>query len=215
MSPDHLYKEGLAELEDIEIPSNIIVIFTILLVIFYGTHNNVHFYLFEFITSIFYQIYQLGSDLHDMLFHWYLVFQYNCQKTQRIPSPDSAKSRHRHNQQGTSPETKAPKLETVFTSRPQIYFQFCSIIEHFSTSETFTPDIGHILPQVSKSHICVNIIPISEPPQLQKYTQLEELIKSEVCYRNFINQDLSFLHPSTVFSNKDLGNKAASEPMNE
>ena len=42
MSLDHLCKEGPAEAEDIEIPSSIIFIFTILLVTFYRTHNNVH-----------------------------------------------------------------------------------------------------------------------------------------------------------------------------
>ena len=163
------------------------------------------FYLFGFITSIFYQIYQSGSDLYDMLFHWYLIFQFNCQKTQRLPSPDSAKSRcssaksRDHNQQCSSPETKAPKLETVFTSRSQIYFQSCSIIEHFAPLRFFTQDICHILPQVSKSDVCVDIIPISEPLQLQGDTQLEEFIKSEVRCRNFINQNLSFLQPSTVF----------------
>ena len=52
-----------------------------------------------------------------------------------------------------------------------------------------------------------------EPPQFQRDTQLEEFIKSEIHCRNFINQDLSFLHPSTVFSNEDLGNQAASEQI--
>ena len=64
MSPDHLCKEGLAEREDIEISSNNIAIFTIT---FYGTHNNVHFYLFGFVTSIFYWIYQSGTDLYNTL----------------------------------------------------------------------------------------------------------------------------------------------------
>ena len=111
------------------------------------------------------------------------------------------------------PETKAPKLKIVFTTRQQIYCQSCGIFKYFSTLETFTPEIGHILPLVSKSDICVDIIPISEPPQLQRDTQLEEFIKSDICCKNFINQDLSFLHPSMVFSTEDFENQVTPEQV--
>ena len=40
MSPDHLNEEGLAELEEIEIPFSIIFILSALLTISYGIHFN-------------------------------------------------------------------------------------------------------------------------------------------------------------------------------
>ena len=46
----------------------------------------------------------------------------------------------------------------------QICFQTCGTTEYFSTPEIFTPDIGQIMPQVSKSDVCVEIVPIAEPP---------------------------------------------------
>ena len=77
-------------------------------------------------------------------------------------------SRDCYNQQCALPETKAPRLETGFSSRPQICFQTCGTIKHFSTPEIFTLDIGQILPQVSKSDVCVEIILIAKTPQLQR-----------------------------------------------
>ena len=66
-------------------------------------------------------------------------------------------SRDYHNQQCTSPQTKAPRFETVFSSRPQICFQTCRVIQHFSTPEIYTPDIVQTLPQVSKSDIYLKL----------------------------------------------------------
>ena len=46
MSLDHLNEEGLAELEEIEIPFSIILLFSVLLTISYGIHFDGHFYIF-------------------------------------------------------------------------------------------------------------------------------------------------------------------------
>ena len=187
MSLDHLCKEGPAEVEDIEIPSNIIFIFTILLVTFYGTHNNVHFYLFGFITTVLYQTFQSGADLYGAIICWYLIIRFNCLQSQRIPSLDSAMSRARYNLQHASQQTKVPRLEIIFSSKLQLCFQTCGVIQHFSTPGIVTPDIVQTLPQVGKSDIYLEIVPISEPPQLYRDAQLQQFITSEACCTNFIN----------------------------
>ena len=45
MSLDHLYEEGPAHSEDIEVPSQLIFSLLIILIFLYGIHLNTHFYL--------------------------------------------------------------------------------------------------------------------------------------------------------------------------
>ena len=56
MSPDHLNEEGLAESEEIDIPLNIILFFSIFLIISCGTHFNGHFHLFGLLARILFWI---------------------------------------------------------------------------------------------------------------------------------------------------------------
>ena len=56
MSPDQLCEEVLAYREEIDIPFNIILSFSLLLIISYGKHINGHFYLFRLIARILFWI---------------------------------------------------------------------------------------------------------------------------------------------------------------
>ena len=64
---------------------------------------------------------------------------------------------------------------------------------------TFTDNATHIIPIFLNLSVTVNTLHISDAPRLHRDKQLEEfLIGEEHCY-NFINQDLTFLQPSTVY----------------
>ena len=61
MSPDHLNEEGPAEPEEIEMPLNIILFFSILLIISHGTHFNGHFHLFGLLARTLFQNTSFGQ----------------------------------------------------------------------------------------------------------------------------------------------------------
>ena len=124
MSLDHRCEEGLAYREEIEIPFNIILTFSTLLIISsYGHgHLNGHFYLFRLITRIFLWIYHLWSRLHHALFYWYFILCFNHHIGQKKTAPDSTKSRDHEADQQILPVTSAPDIDTLLTVRPQITF---------------------------------------------------------------------------------------------
>ena len=74
MSPDHLCEEGLAHQEEIEIPFNVTLFFSILLIISTGIHLNGHFYIFsqDFILDI--QV-MVQITTHAVLLVFSLTFQ--------------------------------------------------------------------------------------------------------------------------------------------
>ena len=59
MSLDHLCEEGPAHQEEIEIPFNVVLFFSILLMTSYGIHLNVQFYIFGFIARVLFWIFEL------------------------------------------------------------------------------------------------------------------------------------------------------------
>ena len=77
MSLDYLNEEGLAELEEIEIPFSIIFLLSILFTISYGIHLNGHFYIFGLIARILYRTYELCTIIKDALFYWYFLLYFN------------------------------------------------------------------------------------------------------------------------------------------
>ena len=93
MSPDHLNEEGPAEPEEIEIPFNIILFFSILLIISYGTHFSRHFHLFGLLARILFWIYEFWTIIQDMLFYWYFLLCFNYYIRQKETSLDSTQSR--------------------------------------------------------------------------------------------------------------------------
>ena len=123
MSPDHLCEEGLAHREEIEIPFNVILFFSIPLTISYRIHLNRHFYLFGLIARILFWIYHLWSRLYHTLFYWYFLLHFSGDIRQKETTPDSTQSRDRQSDQQTLPETLAPNTEVLITVRPQINFQ--------------------------------------------------------------------------------------------
>ena len=122
MSPDHLCEEGLAHREEIEIPFNVILFFSILLTISYRIHLNGHFYLFRLIARILFWIYHLWSRLHHVLFYWYFLLCFNHYIRQKETTPDSTQSRDCQIDQQIFLQTLAPDTEVLITVRPQSNF---------------------------------------------------------------------------------------------
>ena len=93
MSPDHLNEEGLAELEEIEIPFSITFLLSIFLIISYGIHFNGHFYNFGLLARILFWIYEVWIIIQDVLFYWYFLLCFNYDIKQKERSSDSTQSR--------------------------------------------------------------------------------------------------------------------------
>ena len=111
MSPDHLCEEGPAYREEIEIPFNIILSFSIILILLYRIHLNEHFYLFRLITRIFLWIYHLLSRLHHVLFYSYFILHFNHHGGQKKTAPDSTESRDYKEDQQILPVTTVPDID--------------------------------------------------------------------------------------------------------
>ena len=64
---------------------------------------------------------------------------------------------------------------------------------------TFTANTTHIIPTFTNLPVTVNTLHISEAPRLYRDKQLEEFFTGEIHCHNFINQDLTFLQPATIY----------------
>ena len=158
MSPDHLCEEGLAHREEIEIPFNVILFFSILLTISFGIYLNGHFYIFGFIARILFWIMSRGPD-------------YNM---------------------------------CCFTG---IFFIF-----NIFNIVTFTANATHIILTFTNLPVTVNTLHISDAPSLHRDKKLEEFLIGEIHCCNFINQDLTFLQPSTIYKTTTQEDSMLLEP---
>ena len=166
MSPDHLCEEGPAYKEEIEIPFNIILSFSIILILLYGIHLNRHFYLFGLITSIFLWIYHLLSRLHHVLFYWYFILCFNHHPGQKKTALDSTKSRDRKADQQILPVTSALDIDALLTVRPQITFLQQNHFDEILSIVTYIVNSTHIIPTFPNWPVIVSTLQISEAPIL-------------------------------------------------
>ena len=199
MSLDHLCEEGPAHRKEIEIPFNVILFFCILLTISYGIHLNGHFYLFGLIARILFWIYHLWSRLNHTLFYWYFLLHFNCDIKPKETTMDSTQSRDYQTDQQILLETLAPDTEVLITVRPQINFLQHNGINEIFHIVTYTANAAHIIPTFPNLSVTVSTLQISDAPILYRDKQLEEILIGEERCHNFINQDLTFLQPSTVY----------------
>ena len=146
MSPDHLSEEGPAYREEIEIPFNIILSFSTLLIISHGIHLNGHFYRYRLTTRIFLWIYHLCSKLHHVLFYWYFILRFNHHIGQKKITPDFTQSRDHQTDQQILPVTFAPDIDTLLTVRPQITFLQQSHFNEIFSVVTYVANVIHIIP---------------------------------------------------------------------
>ena len=150
MLPDHFCEEGLAYREEIEIPFNIILSFSILLIISYRIHLNGHFYLFRLITRIFFWIYHLWSRLHHAQFYWYFLLRFNHYIRKRETILDSTQSRDHQTDQQIILETFAPDIDILQTVRPQITFPQHNAIDEIFSVVTCVANVAFFFTNISQ-----------------------------------------------------------------
>ena len=175
MSPDHLNEEGLAELEEIEIPFSIIFLLSILLTIPYRIHFNRHFYVFELLARILFQTYEIWTIIQDVLFCWYFLLCFNYDIKQKERSSDSTQGRDQaidlETYQQIPPESLVPTTEMIRDIRPQIHFQWNSHIDEIPSTSTFTGNITYISQNIINLPVYANIPCIYDLPKLQQDKQ--------------------------------------------
>ena len=164
MSPDHLCEEGPAYREEIEIPFNIILSFSILLIISFGIHLNGHFYLFRLITRILLWIYHLLSRLYHALFYWYFILCFNHHAGQKKTALDSTESRDCKADQQISPVTSAP--DALLTVRSQITFLQQNHFDEIFSIVTYVTNATHIISTFPNLPVTISTLQISEAPIL-------------------------------------------------
>ena len=109
------------------------------------------------------------------------------------------------------PEALAPDTGLLITVRPQINFLWHNCITEIFNVVTFTANATHIIPTFPNLPVIVNTLHISDAPRLHRDKQLEKFLIGEECCHNFINQDLTFLQPSTVYKATIQGNSILPE----
>ena len=188
MSPDHLNEEGLAELEDIEIPFSIIHLLSILLTISYGIHVNGHFWIAS------------QDNLGCAILLVFSFALYDIKQKER--SLDSTQGRDQpidlEAYQQILPESPTPTTEIIRDIRPQIHFQQNSHIDEIPNTSTFIGNISYISQKIINLPVYANIPHIHDLPKVQQDKQLEEFLRGEIRCQNFINQDLAFVQPSLI-----------------
>ena len=69
---------------------------------------------------------------------------------------------------------------------------------------TYVANDIHLVPTFPNLPVTISTLQISEAPILYGDQQLQEFLIGKECCRNFINQDLTFLQPSTVYETTEL-----------
>ena len=105
-----------------------------------------------------------------------------------------------------------PDTEVLITVRPQINFLQHNCINEIFNIVTFTANATYIIPTFTNILVTVNTLHISDAPRLHRDKQLEEFLIGEIRCHNFINQDLTFLQPSTIYETTTQEDSILSEP---
>ena len=77
---------------------------------------------------------------------------------------------------------------------------------------TFTANTTHIIPTFTNLPVTINTLHISDAPRLHRDKQLEGFLTGEIWCCNFINQDLTFLQPSTIYKTTTQEDNILPEP---
>ena len=145
-----------------------------------------------------------------MLFYWYFILHFKHYAGQKKTAPDSTESRDHKADQQILPVTSATDIDALFTVRPQITFLQQNHFDEIFSIGTYFANATHIIPTFPNLLVTVSTLQISEVPILYRDKQLEEFLIGEEHCHNFINQDLTFLQPSTVYETTTLEDSISS-----
>ena len=134
-----------------------------------------------------------------MLFYWYFILHFNHYAGQQKTTLDSTESRDHNADHQNLPVTTAPAIDAFVTVRPHITFFQQNYFDEICSTVTYVANAIHPVPSLPSLPVTVSTLHISEVPILYQDQWLQEFLVGEECSHNFINQDLTFLQPSTVY----------------
>ena len=114
---------------------------------------------------------------------------------QKLQKPDSTQSRDQLN----LPVTATPTIDAYLTVRQQIVFFQQNYFDELGSVFTYVGDTIYTVQGFLNPSVTVSTLHISDTPLLYLDQQLQEFLDVEECCCNFINQDLTFLQPSTFY----------------
>ena len=97
------------------------------------------------------------------------------------------------------PVTAALIIDTYLTVRPQIVLFQQNYLDELDCISTYIADIVYAAQNLHNPSVTVSTFHVYATPMVYQEQQLQEFLDGEECCHNFINQDLSFLQPSTVY----------------
>ena len=121
---------------------------------------------------------------------------------QKLQIWDSTQSRDCKEDQLNLPVTAMPTTDAYLTVRPQIIFQQ-NYFDELGSIFTYVADTIYTVQSFLNPSVTVSTLHIYDTPLLYQDQQLQEFLDREECCCNFINQDLTFLQPSTVYQMTD------------
>ena len=97
-----------------------------------------------------------------------------------------------------------PDIDAFLTVRPQITFFQQNYFDEICSIVTYAANSTHVIPTLPNLPATIGTIHILEAPILYWDQWLQEFLIGEECCHNFINQDLTFLQPLTVYGTTEL-----------
>ena len=155
-------------------------------------------------------IYRFLSRLHHALLYWYFILCFNHHAGQKKTALNSTESGDRNADQQLLPVITAPDIDAFLTVRPQISFLQQNYFDEICSIETYVANATHIVPTFPNLPVTISTLQISEAPILYQNQQLQEFLIGEEHCHNFINQDLTFLQPPTVYETTELDDSTSS-----
>ena len=92
-----------------------------------------------------------------------------------------------------------PIIDAFETVRPHIIFFQQNYFDELGSTPTYVANTIYPAQSFPNLSVIVSTLHIYDIPHLYQDQQLQEFLDREEHYHNFINQDLTFLQPSTVY----------------
>ena len=139
----------------------------------------------------------------------YISTDINHYTGQKKTALDSTESRDHDADQQILPVTTAPDIDALLIVRPQITFFQQNHFDEIFSIVTYVANATHIITTFPNLPVTVSTLQILEAPISYQDKQLQEFLTGEESCCNFINQDLAFLQPLTVYETTELDDSIA------
>ena len=118
---------------------------------------------------------------------------------QKLQILDSSQSRDHEDDRINLPVTATLTIEAYLTVRPQIVLFQQNYLDELNSIPTYIADTIYVAQSFQNPSITVSFLHVYDTPILYRDQQLQEFLDGEEHCCNFINQNLTFLYPSTIY----------------